>query len=459
MSFDKIIFFDLETSSLHRVGQILNFCFIVIDKSWNELARFKGDIGISRIELPDPMSIQSTAIDVLEHQKLAHLSEKEAAHQIRAFLNKWGSNKTALSGYNTEDFDIPFIRTTLFRNGLYEYTSAVSRDLMIFFRYIIAKNQEFKAHYFDFLKGLNPEAETPKMSITLEKVATFLGILKDDQAHESEFDVDLVIAVAKKLATSFNENIFEFNPYGLASYHKPNGEVLVVESPARSFNENVNSHKLIYIKTEGNASLWTHVKDFKEWVITKDESKLPLKRLKHESANFWYVSKSEDTEEKEIGETAVALLQKYSTKDMYPKKDVYIEQWTYDLLAEDKKLLFACISGDSNQYRQLSTEAMSVYRRYLIASTTDEECFPAYEDIFTRYCIYRYGGGMKLFTEFDRHSKDRPITHLTFQQLLDEFPKAYELVKTKKNSTQCEKALASLMTFYDQSRIKKALSL
>ena len=194
-------------------------------------------------------------------------------------------------------------------------------------------------------------------------------------------------------------------------------------------------------------------------MITKDETKLPLRRLKHDSANFWVVSKSDEIEDKEFGLMAVESLQKYTSNDLFPKKDVYIEQWSYGLPREDKALLFSCIQGQSNDYKRLSNESMSVYRRYLIASTTDEECFPAYEDIFNRYCSYRYGGSMKLFTEFDKRPKDRPLTHLTYQQLLDEFPKAYELIKFKENPIRYEKSLTSLMTFYEDSRIKKALFL
>src|SRR5262245_53890936 len=130
------IFFDLETSDREFIGQILNFSFIVVDDDWNVIGDLSSTVKISRLELPSPGAILANRTDVLRHQAEAEFTEKEAAGEITAFINsiiEGANGPVPFIGFNSFKFDIPYLRTTLVRNGINPYFNGkvVYRDLLV----------------------------------------------------------------------------------------------------------------------------------------------------------------------------------------------------------------------------------------------------------------------------------------------------------------------------------------
>ena len=223
MAWERIIFFDLETTSLHRVGQILNFCFVCVDRSWNELARLKGEIKVSRLELPDPLAIVSTGIDIIALNERATYSEREAMMEIQHFFDTWNiPKKTALSGYNIERFDVPFLRTSMLRSGVFPYAHPQSNDLLLLVRHLLGTQDELRADYQEFLVDQQADS-VPRISATLEKVSKYFGLLTNAQAHESEDDVELTIALARLIEAEIPHKHFRFqrlSTRSIAPYHE-----------------------------------------------------------------------------------------------------------------------------------------------------------------------------------------------------------------------------------------------
>jgi len=80
------VFYDLETSDKNPIGQILNYCFILVDSSLQIVDELSGLVKISRLQLPDSGAILANKIDVVDHQRLAADDERTAMGKIHAFL-------------------------------------------------------------------------------------------------------------------------------------------------------------------------------------------------------------------------------------------------------------------------------------------------------------------------------------------------------------------------------------
>jgi exonuclease I len=129
------VYYDLETSDKHAVGQILNYCFILVDDQLSLLDELSGLVRISRLQLPDPGAILANRTDVLAHQKRAHECEAEALGRIRCFIERCAqraSGNVALVGYNSSRFDLGYLRTSFIRNGQDPFFGGktLARDLL-----------------------------------------------------------------------------------------------------------------------------------------------------------------------------------------------------------------------------------------------------------------------------------------------------------------------------------------
>lgn len=457
MAIERAIFFDLETSSLHKVGQILNFCFVVIDREFNELDRFKGCIAPTRLEIPDPMAIQATGIDIIELSNNAEYSEVSAMRRIDEFFQKWGGNDSIISGYNTEDFDIPFLRTSLLRNGCYPFAkhlNAKSTDVMIMIQYIMSHNDELRLSYQDYSKSIN---DSNKMSIRLEPIAKFLKLLDRPQSHESEDDVNITIDLAKLLNKQFNLSIFEFTPYRLSHLHEQTGKAYMIGYEKKSFLEPFGAEPEVFLRAEGNWAYWTKLKQYEKWVSEDRKTFLPIKGHKKVESLRFLDSSEVDSKYDNIGMQAFLELRNFKNTDLYPPKNVCTEQWIYNEGFNQLEFLCKSIKGDQQAITVLSKPLKELYLRYLLASFTDEVCFPKYQDKFNSYCNKRYGGKLKLYDESDRAPKGRPDTHLTFQQLFDELKPAAENVKGDIFEKEKLFALAQLEKYMKSSRVYTAL--
>ena len=468
MALERIIFFDLETTSLHRVGQILNFCFICVDKNWKELGSIKGEIQISRLELPDPMAIISTGIDVIEQNKRATLSETQAMKAIDQFLNTWNkASVTALSGFNSEDFDIPYLRTSFLRSGVYPYAHPPSLDVMLLARYCLSQQTNLREKYHQYLIT-STGSEKPKFSVRLEHLAHFFKLLDRPQAHESEDDVRVTIALAKKFEQEFNTSIFSFEPYQLYQQHNaPKGTPHALVRPAKSFSAPTSETVAVLLRVEGKASYWVELEAFQKWKklsLDEQKTKMPIRRLKFVEEVIWanddYVpNASEITAAKE----AYTSLSGFSVNELYPPKTCCIEQWMYRLeFPKMKELLEAFKEPKSAPYQTFNDDQRFLWNRYFLSNMSDQALTSRWS-IFVEYCQHRYGEnnskGMRLYENDDwQKGKEDPVTHPSLSAL----EKKIEFAKQKINGDpQFEikmHALNQLKIFYDTSAVKRALN-
>ncbi|MEX0595201.1 MAG: hypothetical protein WD512_01795, partial [Candidatus Paceibacterota bacterium] len=203
------IFFDLETSDLNFVGQILNFSFIVIDTKWNITQELNGEIKINRLQLPRARAIAANRINVLEHQKSAKFTESQAMTKIAEFLqefsNNCGSNLGQLIGFNSANFDLPYVRTSLIRNGLNPYFKVQNRDLLLVAQKLWISNEKFRATITQYA-----EANSLPANLKLETLCKAHQLLAGKQLHESRDDVLLTIELAKAFSDLYGVDVRNF---------------------------------------------------------------------------------------------------------------------------------------------------------------------------------------------------------------------------------------------------------
>jgi hypothetical protein len=451
---NKIIFFDLETSSLHRVGQILNYCFVVVDRSWNQIDKLSGEINLSRLELPDPAAISATSIDVIDLINRNPDNEFTALNKIHNFLKKHESTKTAIAGFNTEAFDVPYLRTSFIRNGLYPYLKFSYTDLLILCQYFISKEDSLREKYRKFLieKTDNNDA---KLSLKLEYIATFLGVLEAPQSHDSADDVEVTIKLAKLINDEFGYSIFDFNSYNLFDYHKQNGEPVYIVSHSRSWEAPFKEDLYCYLRTEGNSSYWCKLDEYSKWTKNKDK-KLPIKRFKHCEAIKSPSSNTDFTSaDLTLAKDAFEELKNFNVNDLYPPKKVYLEQWIYRIninLLTDFSKIISNSAYAINIENNLDKDLQTLLKRYLIANSSDEILNKHLMDTFKKYALFRYNKGMVLYTDEDK-PKDRPVTHLDFNELNT---LASGILSELKSSNALEnkiKALNSLKDYYQNAPV------
>lgn len=211
----RFIFFDLETSDRNTIGQILNYAFIATDQYLEPRAELRGLIHLSRLQLPSPEAILVNRVNLLDHQRDAKLNEAQAMREVQRFIqtqieeaerdNEQGG--VALTGYNTARFDVPYLRTSLIRNGINPYFSGKLRykDLLHLVRNVYLTNPAFPAP--------RSKQDASQLSLSLESVTRELGLLQAQQSHDSYQDVMLTIALARQLEISFKSKLHEFEAY------------------------------------------------------------------------------------------------------------------------------------------------------------------------------------------------------------------------------------------------------
>lgn len=196
----KNIFYDFETAGLNTFNQILTACFIITDNEFNILEKYNYKIGLNSLSLIDPSALIANQIDVrdhfLENETVAPLliSEEEFAEQVNLLLTETlGTGNYRLCGYNTNKFDIKFLRTLLIKYGYnpyYNYNQFEMIDL-----YVIA--QYLKCFDSPLLK----DCENLKLGTIVSK----LGIeVPGGTMHEAETDVLATINFAAKIAEKYS---------------------------------------------------------------------------------------------------------------------------------------------------------------------------------------------------------------------------------------------------------------
>jgi len=207
------LFYDFETSGRDFLGQILTYAFILTDDKYNKVDQFTGKIKLSRIQLPDPEAIMITKLDIEDLEKNGD-DEWIAAEKLYQFLNKITQKypQVTLAGFNSNRFDLTFLRNTLIKYGINPYFGGAlkNKDILHF-----AKHTAF-THEDTFLwtESLDRE-DKPYFSFRLEDLAIAYEQLTAPQSHDALEDVELTINVVKAIEAKHNVSFVEFRPFDL----------------------------------------------------------------------------------------------------------------------------------------------------------------------------------------------------------------------------------------------------
>ncbi|MGE4170635.1 MAG: hypothetical protein AB7F28_07960 [Candidatus Margulisiibacteriota bacterium] len=207
------IFYDFETSSRELLGQILSYAFIVTDRDFNPVDECCGTIRLNRTQLPDIEAIVVNQLN-LENLQQTGIPEWEAAEQIFNFLNDQ-LNRTPicnLVGFNSNQFDLNFLRNLLIRYGLNPYFRGKLHNVdLLHFSQALAFEYPDRFPWHTVTK----DDGNRYFGFTLEALATQFKLLDQAQTHDARDDVLLCIELVKTLEKTFGTTLADFRPMKL----------------------------------------------------------------------------------------------------------------------------------------------------------------------------------------------------------------------------------------------------
>lgn len=454
----RFIFFDLETSDKNFIGQILNYAFVATDQFLEPRAELRGLIQVSRLQLPSPESILVNRVNLLEHQKQAAHSEPQAMREIQKFIqseiNAAESDSeqagVCLVGYNSSRFDVPFLRTSLIRNGINPYFSGKLRykDMLHVVRKAYLSCPDFPA------PRSNQDAQL--LSLSLENVARELSLLEQAQSHDSYQDVLLTIALAKCLETNFKIKLADFEAY----------EARICEQ--NKFRENIWMQNLINyeLAIPGRAiavPVALHAFNYKEalWIdlqkFEQNNKEKSLFWINKNSAAF-YLGACEESGSKweDLAKKARKEFREISLENYFKPSTCDIEQDIYRVDFDGITALEQAIwHGNTAALKQLpARDAKVLFKRFQLnnyrwGGTHDERM----QKSLKAYADYRYFGEIKLkkFENEAGSSAEQQTPNL--MQMLE------EVVKLQQDAdSEDKRLLAALHAYYLSSDIYKLYS-
>ncbi|MDF1759953.1 MAG: exonuclease domain-containing protein [Coxiellaceae bacterium] len=184
------LFYDLETSGLNPCfDQVMQFAAIRTDLQFNEIERHEFFVQLNPdvIASPIALSIHQVSLDDIKDGD----NECVAIKKIHAMLNKPG---TISVGYNTLGFDDEFLRFSFYRNLLPSYTHQYANKCSRMDIYPITV-----LYYLFANDSLQWPERNGRRSLKLEDI-NGANNLATGQAHNALVDVEVTIALAKKLA-------------------------------------------------------------------------------------------------------------------------------------------------------------------------------------------------------------------------------------------------------------------
>lgn len=446
------IFYDLETSDLSPVGQIMNFCFSLVDQDFNIQGALHGTIRLSRLQLPRAAAILANKIDVIEHQKTAELSEAQAMNKIHAFIKsvveKYGDNNVALIGYNSARFDLDYLRTSLIRNGLNPYFKVRNRDLLFVSRKLSVSCRDFPR----VASSESPE----KLSLRLETLSKAFGLLEGKQVHESGDDVCLTIALARYYAKQYKIDVRDYLPYEPSALRQiGRGTIFERELPEYNLKSSACFEKSPYILLDSNHryALWINLNRHRELMSRQEAPERAIEFFKVDGSDF-FSNLSVVKDEKLLIEARKALdsLSNVSLQNYFKESDCDIEAQIYRLDQNSISLLSRCMwHGEKNT--KPSGDARRILTRFKLANA--DESTVGLDAKLKEYAAYRYGGRMKV-SRYSDAVFEEGVQQEGFHPTLSELFKEIEEIKNT-GDAQAQSLMQSLEHYYKSSSIFRAL--
>jgi DNA polymerase III epsilon subunit-like protein len=449
------IFFDLETTDLERVGQILNFAIVVVDNNFQVIDTLKSKVKISRLQLPRISAILANRTDVTLHQQESSLTEYEAALQIQQFLKKHSLGlgySTPLIGYNSSRFDVDFLRTVLIRNGVNPYQGkVVTKDLLLLSRHLMATHSDFRERVFHYFGE-------DKVNLRLESLCKILNLTNEAQSHESFDDVMLTIGLAKYYLDVFQADIRTFEPYQIKHLHShPRGSVFQIAEPLSSKFEKdkpYHTYPAVLLDNNDRYSIWINLRKFKENAEMEKNIETCLRWKKFAEHTVFPVDGNCEESWREVSSAALNKFQTVTIANYFGESNCDIEQFIYRIKPGEIAVLNSAIESRLLPER-CSSDIKQLAKRHWLENyqgTPSED----FLDSLKLYAEYRYGGKLLLRNckSLKVGEEDKIPSHPTLEQLISEIDKVLA-----SDSSQEDKQLAqSLHKFYRDSELLKLIS-
>ena len=450
------IFFDLETTDSRVTGQILNYCFIAVDERLNPVETLADAIRISRLQLPTAGAILANRTDVLKHQSADFETEPEALRKISQFIEKVieeSPGRVPLIGYNSARFDLPFLRTSMLRNGLnpYFYGKLLSRDLL----HVV---QKLSVSHPNFPRVANIE-KPERLTLALEPLTKKFGLLTGKQSHFSTDDVLLTIDFAKHLLEEYNLDVRTYDPFEAAALpiEPRRGDVVLRATPQYELgsDELYQSQPYTLLDASGSGSLWIDLEKYS----SGDQSEDSCVRWFNENRDTFFLVPEElegDEALLQQAKSATKAFRNVKLKGYFGDARCDIEHHIYKMSFPALDALSAAIwQGDEGPLRKLPKRdpARILYSRFKLAHYDAHGKEAAqFDEQLKGYALYRYGGKMSLHQKIGPEEYDVPENfpyfHPIYNDLLEEIAERREDA-----SRQDEQLLNSLQEFYRLSDI------
>ena len=433
------LLFDLETSSKLFLGQILSISFALCDRNGEVLPAYSRTWygKPSFWEFPEPEAIATNQLSMafLEQIGLAEKDLAEAVHRyIENLRQTFGEEKIFLTGFNAKNFDLPYLRTVLVRNGFNPFFERLAYlDALILAKFLAVS---FPA----IIPTHDSTAEGP--SFRLESLAQHLGLLAKNsaQSHAADQDVDLTKQLlfvlqgyVKKLGLDLEH--YPFLPKGLA-----HGTVL---PSARWKNRQLETSTRVILGKKRNFAFSL---DLALYNATRD-----LRLLRYENLNFDILHPFPYQPSLEEEQSALAAARTYAgleADEVFKKSSCDIEQDIYRLgetLFSPSRLR---LRPDFDQLpAPEEKDIFALQSRFFLKNTA---YFKSAEKKAVRdYLAARYLTGLKT-SKWELEDSDLPNPEVT-PRLSDLYQKLQDLLKKHPD----RKDLNELQLYYQ----KKSLAL
>ena len=455
----RSIFFDLETSDKEPVGQILNFSFMVFSEDWRLEDELSGDIRLSRLQLPSADALLANRINILLHQESARYSEKEACVEIATFLDRVVSSSpdpVAFVGYNSFRFDVPYLRTTLIRNGINPYIGGpklLYKDLFAATKKLSVTAQNFPRTVRD--GSATADDMTGRLSLKLESITKALGLLVGKQAHSSRDDVLLTVELAKEYIARFGLDVRSYDAYEARSCHQASckGRLFIALEPEYDLDKDQIAERvpMTLLDFDRRYSLWINLKRF-----MAGDGRGSVQFYKNQgSALILDTINGSEHEHEKTAQVAFSELSSINLRNFFQRSvcDVEMDIFRVDFDGIDG-LNAAIWRGEKSRVKELNNkDVTALYVRNILAnhrwgSSNDA----AVKEKLKSYGQYRYGGKMQLSKSLPTEGGPSARFHPTLSELRQQVDE-----RLSGSSGDDREILVALQTFYQDSEIAQAL--
>lgn len=419
---------------------------MAVDQNWKILSELSGDAAISRLQLPAPSAILANRCNLNKHQQNAADSEKTAMKKIHDYITEVISSsrqQVLLIGYNSNRFDLPYLRTSFIRNGLDPYFKGKLRykDLLHAARALSSTHPDFPRSPAIDAKG----EEVSRLSLRLETLCSVLKLLKGRQSHHSRADVLLTISLARVFFENFGLDIRKFENYQAAGLQK-RGSVCWESVPQYDLSsaEQTIEQPLLLLDSDHRSALWVKLKKYEEGQGRKSISW-------YSKANSCLIAGDDKRLPQELARKALKEFKSINLKNFFAKSTCDIEQDIYRIDFDGINALNSAIwLDDFSGLKNLKTRDVKiVYLRYELNSyqwgTGQDQRM---EKMLRDYALHRYGGHLQLNKFPVEDESCSQIYHPTFAEQMSEIEEGL------KNGNRSDTVLLkALKKFYLQSDI------